>query len=82
MTSNTIKLNWLSGQNQPAENLLGLDSYKKWTCAAPAEKNAVVILQVNSCNTEQLAIMDAVMWVSSKSLDIISFVDKSYTGRC
>lgn len=34
-------------QNQPAENLMDLESYKKWSCAEPGEKRAVVVLQVS-----------------------------------
>lgn len=33
-------------QKQPAENLLCLETYKKWACAEPSEKKVIAILQV------------------------------------
>ncbi len=41
-------------QKQPAENLLDLESYKKWSCAEPGEKKATVVLQVSSPAASQL----------------------------
>ena len=34
-------------QNHPAENLLSLDTYRKWQCSTEGEKQAVVVLEVN-----------------------------------
>lgn len=42
----TLTLSKLQLQNQPAENLLSLESYKKWACASAGEKKATVVLQV------------------------------------
>lgn len=34
--------------NHPAQNLLSSDTYRKWKCASPGEKQAVVVFQVRS----------------------------------
>ena len=33
-------------QNHQADNLLNLDTYRKWKCASAGEKKAAVVLQV------------------------------------
>ena len=41
-----MQLVTISIQKQPAENLLSLETYKKWACADPSEKKVIVVLQV------------------------------------
>ena len=43
-------------QNNPADNLLSEDTFRKWSCANAGEKQASVVLQVTAMSHPQMGL--------------------------
>lgn len=57
-------------QNNPADNLLSEDTFRKWSCANAGEKQASVVLQVTAIFVCSLVLR----WTCIKHLGVVTSV--------